>query len=82
MNKSSFHPGHVMACAAYLIGWQILMEVFLAFGVFDFLFPATGIEFGFTQMFVDARKAVLIACQGGGCAMASFAYHFVPLAIV
>ena len=57
MKASSVHSGHVMACAAYLIGWHVLMELFLEFGVFDFMLPETGIEFGSTRMFVNERRA-------------------------
>ena len=82
MKKSSLHSGHVMAGAAYIVGYHVLRELLLAFGVFDFMLPETGIEFGFTWMFVNERTAAINACRGGACTAYAFAHYFVPLAIV
>ena len=82
MKKSSLHSGHVMACGAYLVGYDVLKELFFAFGVFEFMLPEMGIEFGFTRMFVNERTAAINACRGGACSAYAFANYLVPLAIV
>ena len=82
MKTSSVHSGHVMACVAYLMGYHVLKELLFALGVFDFMLPETGIEFGFTRMFVNERTAAINACRSGACTAYAFAHYFVPLAIV
>ena len=53
-----------------------------AFGVFEFMLPEMGIEFGFTRMFVNERTAAINACRGGACSAYASANYLVPLAIV
>lgn len=82
MTKSSVQSGHVVAAAAYIVGYPVLMEPFFAFGVFEFLLPVVGIEYGLALLFDNDRTATIKACGGGACVPYAFAHFFVPLAIV
>ena len=78
MNSSTTRRRHLIACAAYLLGWHVLVEVFLTVGIFDFLGPSIGN----LAFFIGTRKAVVAACQAGACAAVATASFFVPLAII
>lgn len=87
MTTSSVHPAHIIAAAAYIVGYPVLQQLFIQLEVFDFIIPdyslfdLMGVR---TPRGLSLEQTLAVAtCRAGPhCAVAGFAVYFVPLAIV
>ena len=79
MERFSLRNNHVVALAAIVIGYPVLVELFLVFGVFEFLGP----EYTYNPFWENEKAAFIKACNRGfQCEFAIAAFNFVPLVIV
>ena len=89
---SSVRSDHVLACAAYIIGWPILEMMISGFGFYDFIYNSIDLtvfdHFVLSQRLPDGlshdQKVSLNTCHVGtpACAVGTFAVTFTALAIV
>ena len=70
---------HAVACAAYIVGYPIVLIWFLNVGVFDFLMP--NYTYSVIDILIEPDLHNRICSQSPGCNLAAFAYYLVPLEI-
>lgn len=79
MKRPSVQSRHVIACAAYIIGYPFLVLLFLGLGVFDFMRPI--VEFSAFDLILNPDFMADACRRSIPCNLSYFAYFLVPLEV-